>query len=867
MRADGDRFGPYEIVALLGKGAMGEVHRARDTRLMRDVALKVLPDSLTHHRAALERFEREARSASALNHPNVVTVYEVGEIEGTPYLAMELVEGRTVRDLLRDGALSLRKAVDIAAQVADALAAAHARGIVHRDLKPENLMVAPEGRVKVLDFGLAKLVGSLSGDSEAARADIDSAPTSPGTVLGTAGYMSPEQARGQAVDFRSDQFAFAALFHEMITGRSPFRRPTLAETLTAIIRDEPEPLPTLDARVDAPVRWMIERCLAKGPEDRYGSTRDLARDLARLRDEIFHSGISSPSFPRAILPRAFRRARRRVPLVLALAAAALLGAAWAWWYQRAPLPRFERVTFRRGTVWSGRFAADGRSIVYAAAWDGQPFQVFQKHPENAASVSLALPSADLLAMSSSGELALLVEPRVIPPGRTTGVLALASYTGGTPRRIGDDVQYADWDKEGRELFVIRAARGKTLLEYPIGKTLYETAGWLSHVRASPDGRRAAFFEHPMAIDTRGHVVVVDLASGKAGSLGPEWSTIDGLAWGPSGHEIWISAAGERELRSLYAVGLSGSVRLLEMGPGRLTLLDVSNAGEVLVARESRWFGIAFTQGSERERDVTYLDSSLLADLAPDGRSVLFTEFGEGVGDAYEVYLRDTDGAPPERLGMGFGKALSPDGRSALAVLPIPPQKLLLLGTAAGPAVDISSAEMTSYASAAFLPDGKRIAFIGGEAHSAEPRLYVQDLPRGRPRPISPPGIRVTHLEGLPVSPDGRFVAALGPDERITLYPTDGTAPRVIPGLEVGMAPVGWNSDSRFLYVYRGHELPARIRRIDPLTGQGGVWRELQPADPAGIHGFPVVRLTRDGTGCAYSYARFLHEAYLVRGLR
>ena len=866
MRAAGDQFGPYEIVALLGKGAMGEVHRARDTRLMREVALKVLPDSLLHHRTSLERFEREARSASALNHPNVVTVYEVGEIEGTPYLAMELIEGRTLREMLRSGSLSLRKAIDIAAQIVDALAAAHARGIVHRDLKPENLMVASEGRVKVLDFGLAKLVGSLAADSWPQGPDVDSAPTTPGTVLGTVGYMSPEQARGQTVEFRSDQFAFGALFYEMLAGRPPFRRPTLAETLTAIIRDEPEPFPPLDPRVDAPVRWIIDRCLAKDPEDRYGSTRDLARDLTRLRDETLHSEISSPSLAMTVVPRALRRLRRRLPLVAALAVVALACVALGWWSHREPSVRFERVTFRRGTVWSGRFASDGRSIVYSAAWEGQPFQVFQKHPESAASVSLALPPAEVLALSPSGDLALLVDPRVIPPGRTTGVLALAPDTGGTPRRIREDVQYADWDGEGRELVVVRAAGGKTLLEYPVGKTLYETAGWLSHVRVSSDGRRAAFLDHPSAIETRGFVSLIDLASGKRERLGPEWPTVDGLAWNPSGREIWISAAGERELRSIYAVGLSGRVRLLGMGPGRLTLLDVSGAGDVLLARESRWFGIACAEGDARERDVTHLDSSLLADLSPDGRHVLFTEFGEGVGDAYEVYLRSTDGAPPERLGMGFGKALSPDGRSALAVLPVPPQRLLLLNTAAGPAVDIGSTHLSSYAAASFMPDGKRVVIAGGAASETEARLYLQDLPRGEPRAISPPGIRVTHLQGLPVSPDGRFVAALGPDERIALYPTDGTQARVIPGLDAGMAPVGWSPDSRFLYVYRGNELPARIRRIDPLTGQGGVWRELSPADPAGIHGFPVIRLTRDGTGYAYSYARFLHELYLARGL-
>jgi tRNA A-37 threonylcarbamoyl transferase component Bud32 len=867
MRTAGSRFGPYEIVALLGQGAMGEVYRSRDTRLMRDVALKVLPEALTHHRTALERFEREARSASALNHPNVVTVYEVGQIDGTAYLAMELIEGRTLRDILREGALSVRRAVDIAAQVADALAAAHARGIVHRDLKPENLIVSPEGRVKVLDFGLAKLVTSLSGELPVAH-DLDAAPTSPGTVLGTVGYMSPEQARGQPVDFRSDQFSFAAVFYEMITGRPPFRRPTLAETLTAIIRDDAEPFPTIDPRLDTSVRWIIDRCMAKEPDARYGSTRDMAHDVSRLRDISFHSGASTPSFPAVLLsPRALRRFRRGVVAAVLLGGVGLAGVVAGLWMSRGASPRFERITFRRGTVWSARFGSDGRSIVYSAAWEGEPFRVFQKHPENAASVSLALPPAEILAVSPSGELAVLVDVRVIPPGRTTGTLALAPFTGGTPRRIRDDVQYADWDRQGRELLVIRASGGKTLLEYPIGRTLYETSGWLSQVRVSPDGGRAACLEHAAAIDTRGHVVLIDLKSGRAEILGPEWSTVDGLAWSPSGKEIWISAAGPREIRSVYAVALGGRARLVQMGPGRLSLLDIAPTGEVLLARESRWFGIACSDGTGPERDVTHLDSSMLADLCSDGRCVLFTEFGEGVGDAYEVYMRGTDGSPPEKLGAGFGKALSPNGRSALAVLPLPPQQLLLLDTAAGQPVDISRGGMVYYASANFLPDGKGVVFVGGKASEREARLYVQDLSGGEPRAISPPGIRLSHMQGLPVSPDSRYVAALGPDERIALYPTDGAPARVVPGLDVGMAPIGWSPDSQALFVYRGNELPARIQRIDPVTGRGRLWRELRPADPAGVHGFPVIRLTRDGKGYAYSYARFLQELYLTRELK
>ena len=290
MLASGTKLGPYEIVAALGAGGMGEVYRARDTRLKRDIAIKILPAEFSADSDRLLRFEREARSASALNHPNIVTIYELGEDGATHYIAMELVEGRTLRELLVAGSLTIRKAIEIAAQVAEGLAKAHEAGIAHRDLKPENLMLSHDGFVKILDFGLAKAV-STSEDLP----DMNTASawqTRPGVTLGTLGYMSPEQASGQRLDFRSDQFSFGLVLYEMVAGKRAFQRSTAPETLLAILREQAAPIGAQNPEAPAPLCWAIERCLAKEPDKRYASTRDLARELAAIRDRFSEKPVA-----------------------------------------------------------------------------------------------------------------------------------------------------------------------------------------------------------------------------------------------------------------------------------------------------------------------------------------------------------------------------------------------------------------------------------------------------------------------------------------------------------------------------------------------------------------------------------------------
>ncbi|HEY6146436.1 MAG TPA: protein kinase, partial [Thermoanaerobaculia bacterium] len=486
----GTRLGPYEILSPLGAGGMGEVYRARDSRLGRDVALKVLPEDVSANRSRVSRFEQEARSASALNHPNIVTIHDVGESGAVSYIAMELVDGRTLRELSVSEPMPFRRAIGIAVQIAEGLAKAHAAGIVHRDLKPENLMVSKDGFVKILDFGLAKLTDPEPGQQSAAPT-LARPETHPGTVMGTVGYMSPEQASGRPVDYRSDQFSLGSILYETVSGTKAFERKTAAETMSAIIRDEPEPLARLRPDVAPPLRWIIERCLAKDPEERYASTRDLARELAGVRDHIseISGGVEAAAGAKA------PRGRRLWPLaagavLLAAGIAAGVLATKALSKPAAQAPLFRRLTFRRGGIANARFAPDGRTVVYAARWGGESNKLFLTRSDSPESRPFDFPTADILAISPSGEMAILFGTQAL------GVLARAPLSGGAARQVIDGVPYAsaDWAPDGKDLVIAHAVAGHLRLEYPIGKPILESATQsFSSPRFSPAGDRIAFY--------------------------------------------------------------------------------------------------------------------------------------------------------------------------------------------------------------------------------------------------------------------------------------------------------------------------------------------------------------------------------------
>jgi hypothetical protein len=440
MIVAGTKLGPYEVVAPLGAGGMGEVYRARDERLKREVAIKVLPASYSNDPDRLRRFEQEAQSAGGLNHPNITAVHDLGTHDGAPYIVTELLEGETLRARLSGGAIAPRKAIDYAVQIAKGLAAAHEKGIVHRDLKPENIFLTSDGRVKILDFGLAKLTQSESRSSP--ETNLPTADgTEPGVVLGTLGYMSPEQVKGKPADARSDIFAYGAILYEMLSGRRAFHRESAAETMSAILREEPPDLSATNRSIQPGLERIVRHCLEKNPEERFFSARDLAFDLEAL------SGLSGPAATGAVAVPSGRSRPSWVLLAAAVAATALAVGAWAFFAIRKasdrPPPSFRQLTFRRGQILSARFAPDGQTVMYSAAWDGKPMEIFVGRPESPESRSFGLVGADVMAISKSGDMAVSLNRVVAAAFRRTGTLAQLSVAGGAaPRDILKDIEWA-----------------------------------------------------------------------------------------------------------------------------------------------------------------------------------------------------------------------------------------------------------------------------------------------------------------------------------------------------------------------------------------------------------------------------------------
>ena len=445
--------------------------------------------------------------------------------------------------------------------------------------------------------------------------------------------------------------------------------------------------------------------------------------------------------------------------------------------------------------------------------------------------------------------------------RRTGTLAQLSVAGGAaPRDILEDVEWADWAPDGKSLAVVRMSRGRIRLEYPIGKVIHETSGWISHPRISPGGDFVAFIDHPSLTDDGGSVVLVDL-SGRKRVVSKPFSSAQGLSWGPNGGEVWFTAA-QVSLRALYSASLSGTVRLRSRIAGNLTLRDISREGRMLVTRDTfRQEILALPPGESKERDLTWLDYSLATFLSSNGRSVLFTEGGEGGGAGYSVYVRKTDGSPAVRLGEGFGQALSPDGKWAVVILhPATDPQLAVYPTGAGEPKLLSKEGLTVL-NACWMPDGKRILFTASEPGRGL-RLYLRDVDGGKPRALTPEGYRGFRF----VSPDGALAVVTGPDRRTYLYPISGGEPTAIPGVDANEQVDQFGADARSVYVHRQGEIPARVYRVDLSTGRRELWRSLMPADAGGVSRIGPLPTT-SGESYAYSYSRTLSDLYIVDGLK
>ena len=624
MLQSGVRLGPYEILGPLGAGGMGEVYRARDSRLNRDVAIKVVPPSVAGNPEAVARFERESRAVAALSHPNILAIYDVGQSNGHPYSVMELLEGETLGARIAHGPLPVRKAVDIAAQIARGLAAAHDKQIAHRDLKPENVFLTPTGGVKILDFGLAR---STAEQSELTRVESPTmAPaTTPGTVLGTVGYMSPEQVRGEPTDHRTDVFSLGCVLYEMLTGQRAYRRDTAAETMSAILRDDPPDPGTLDVNVPPAVLRTLRRCLEKRPQERFESARDLAFAL--------ESSVDSSSTSAGTALPLVRHRRWLGAATVALVLGTIIGVAGARVMRIGSIAAldssgalFRQLTFDKGTIRDGRFTPDGQSIIYGAAWKGQPLKIFMARADSPESAPLSLPDARLLSISKTGELAISL-------GHTydgwvgEGTLARTSMLGSAPRVMVEHVREADWNPDGNDLAVVRRMAGFERLEYPVGKVLYQTSGFISHIRFSPTGDRIAFADHPVYADDAGAVAMVDL-EGHRTLLAEGWLSVHGLAWTRDGSEIWFGATKGSAVSGdgVYSVTPTGRLRAVLVGPTRYKVLDIASDGRVLIGHEREERVVeALIAGNPVPIDVGLRSSSSSLWISEGGTSVLITE--------------------------------------------------------------------------------------------------------------------------------------------------------------------------------------------------------------------------------------------------
>jgi Tol biopolymer transport system component len=804
---------------------MGEVYRAHDTRIKRDVALKILPGAFAADPDRTRRFEQEAMAAGMLNHPNVLVVFDVGTHDGMPYIVSELLEGMTLRDLLARR-LPTKRITEIALQIANGLTAAHEKNIVHRDLKPENVFILNDGRVKLLDFGLVKLLQGdrESGDDDATRPHH---ATSPGMVVGTAGYMSPEQVRGDIVDHRSDIFSLGVILHEMIVGTQPFRRQSSVETMNAILHDEP---PALPADTSPGLVRILHHALEKKPSNRFQTAKDFAFALEAMSD----SAISAP------MPAAVVRAEP----------------------QRAS---YRRMTFRRGFIMSARFAPDG-SVVYGAAWEDNPLEILSSYQTGPEARPLGLRDADVLSVSSTGELAISLGRRFIGVGyATTGTLARVPLAGGAPRRVCQDVQDAVWTKDGKNFLIIRRIEGSYRIESPIGRVIYTSSRWISFARFSPNEEMIGFIENPVWGDDSGTVVIIDRNGNEVVRGKEQFNSTSGLAWIPSGQEVWFTgeAIGKGRGRDIQALSITGEERIVLPVPGRLTLHDIAADGRVLLAIENgRREQVVGRLGETMERNLSWFDWSRLTAVSRDGSYVAFEEQATGVQGVNTVFIRPTDGAPAVRImeGRARGNPISSDGEW-LAVAAGSPAHLEVVATGVGEP-RVIDCDLTEYFAWQFSPDGKRLIVLGNRAGEKR-RLYDVDIEgTEKPRAIT------TDLalgSTFALSHDGKTIAAVS-DPKIVLVNVDTGEARPLPSCNPGDVALEWTEDDTAVFVSERGQYKLNIFRVDVATGERKEWVTIRPDDPAGILDIMPVHITPDGQTYAYGYRRQLSDLYIVTGL-
>ena len=842
----GDHLGPYKIQHLIGEGGMGQVYQAFDPRLERLVAIKILPDAFADDPDRVRRFRSEALAAGALAHQHILTVFDVGTEGRVPYLVSELLQGASLSDRLVKGKVSVARAVGYVKQAASGLAAAHAAGVVHRDIKPENLFLCKDGRIKILDFGVAKMVvGKGSSDQ------TQTLTTTAGTVVGTASYMSPEQIQVLPVDRRSDIFSLGCVLYQLLSGSKPFVGQSAVQIMSAIVHDDPRDLGALNPELPRALLRIVTHCLEKEPAQRFQSAEELEFAL----DAFGETGAGSAPLP-ALLPK-----RRWKGLMAVAVALLLLAAGTAGWYfsSRAQSARglaFRRLTFRRGRIQDARFTRDVQGAVFSASWEQEPSELFETRFEAQSARPLNFGGLELRAISPSGDLALLGNMRLVNNAfAVQGDLSLAPVTGGTPRTLEDRVDFLDWAPDGRDAALVRETSAGIQLEFPSGNVIYKTGGYISDPRVSPDGQSVAFLDHPTASDNAGSVMVVT-RTGARKKLAGGFSAAEGLAWEPGGKEVWFTASRSGLRSDLRAVTLDGRERVVHSQSASMVLRDISKDGKILfLADDARTRLVMRKAGEDTDRDLSWWDWSLVSSISPDGGQVAFFESGEGAGQQSQSFLREVNGKPPVLLGFGSFPVISPDGK--------------LVNVSHGSQVDIYPFGMGRSRTVSLpgyqidhsgsLPDGRKIWFVGAKQGEGS-RLYLKNIDDATPpQAISPDGVTVSGLADV----GGQWLIGYRGNQA-AFYSLEGGAPLAFPGIEPGDRVAYVAKDLAYALVYQRRTLPAHVVRVQRATGVRTEAFVIRPTDSTGImNGVSSLQILPDGKSYTYSYMQRLSELYLA----
>lgn len=855
--ANGTKIGPYEITGTLGAGGMGEVYRARDNRLDRDVALKILPASFAQDSDRLKRFEQEARAVGALNHPNILAIYDIGQHEGCPYLVSELLEGQDLRKHMDGSALPQRTAIEYAAQVAHGLAAAHEKGVVHRDLKPDNIFVLRDGRIKILDFGLAKLVRPEAGNAvnSGPTIGISAAPaTSPGQVMGTVGYMSPEQVRGQAADHRTDIFSFGTILYEMLTGQRAFKRDSSIETMTAILKEDPPEITETSRNINPGLERIVRHCLEKAPERRFQSARDLAFDLESLTQ-------GTGTTTRTLVSLRAQSSRWKWLALTSLAIAALLIIFYVGRRTAGKVAgEYHQLTFQRGWISRGRFSPDGESVSFSADWNGQGQKLFTGRAKALNWQANFSEPMDIASISKNADMLVLRNYRQVSGFAGQSMLAIVPATGGSPKDLLDGVESADFAPDGKTIAIAHFTSGKYQIEAPVGKMLYVApSGWLSDVRFSPDGKTIAFFEHPILGDARGFVAEVTL-SGKKTDVTDIYANIHGAAWHPNG-ELWFTASETGLHAALFAAEAPKKIRVVERVPGNLTLLDITASGRVLLSHDIlRRALIAYSKAQKREIDLSWFDWSNLKGMSADGQYVLLEEEGEGGGPDYTLFLRNVNGDPPTRIANGAGTALSPDGKWVALGAANDSRHLSLMPTGIGEPQPLPGE--FEHLRVQFSPDAQHLLVVTRLANG-KIQTMEQDLKGGEPHAITPEG-----LAGVRLSPDEKkLLVTSQEDGKFYVYDRVAKSKEPVP-LGPGDTPLRFAGDDELFVASSapGREDVHELQRLDLRTGKRQTLFTIR-VDPTGLITVGPTLISDDGSSYAYSVMRIYSDLYIVDGLK